>query len=302
MRNPITGLWRIPVALLCIVAAAAGCAGTHVHQRNYAPGETWRYRIVRTYHENGAFKREEVAESVHEVPKEGPPRERIRFSKLTKRTDAGTEDLSAAIAAFPAYEASIAQADNPDALALPDIKGWDMGVVGPVTDLHTFLVAVSPQVGVDKVLRPGDTHTSPDAPVASWANGEDIPVGEDCIRISITLKELRPEAAIYETRFLPPEEATLKMLKPWMDAPVIEGTPNNFQQQMDLGGAAAVMWGREEFVITSTVRRSDGMILEATMDNTLDLRLKVGCDAALATCQHELPMKIQRDLTLALLP
>ncbi len=177
-----------------------------------------------------------------------------------------------------------------------------MGVVGPVTDLHTFLVAVSPQVGVDKVQRPGETYTSPEAPVASWANGDDIPVGEDCIQIAITLKELHADTAVYETRFTPPAEQTLEMLKPWMEAQVVEGTPNNFQQQMKIGPAAAVMWGREEFVITSTIRRADGMILEATMDNTLDLRLKVGCDPALDTCQHELPMKIQRDLTLELLP
>jgi len=257
--------------------------------------------MVRTYYENGAFKREEVAESVHEVPARGLPRERIRFTSLTKRTEGGTEDLSEAIAAFPPYEASVANADDPDALALPDIKGWDMGVVGPVTDLHTFLVAVSPQVGADKVTRAGETHTLPEAPKASWANGENIPVGEDCIRISVTLVEMNAETAIYRTTFMPPESACLEMLKPWMEAEVVEGAPNNFQQQMNLGGAAAVMWGREEFVVTSTVRRSDGRILSATMDNRLDLRLKVGCDANLNSCKHELPMKIRRDLTLELL-
>jgi hypothetical protein len=302
MHHFITERPRIPVVVLCLAALAAGCAGSHVHERVYAPGETYRYEMVRTYHENGAFKREEIAQSVHEVPADGAPRERISFSKLTKQTDEGTEDLTVAIAAFPAYEASIAQADNPHALALPDIKGWDMGVVGPVTDLHTFLVAVSPQVGVDKVQRPGDTYTSPEAPVASWANGDDIPVGEDCIQIAITMKSLDADSAVYETSFTPPAEQTLEMLQPWMEAQVVDGTPNNFQQQMKMGPAAAVMWGREEFVITTTVRRSDGMILRATMDNTLDLRLKVGCDPALTTCQHELPMKIQRDLTLELIP
>ncbi len=305
MRKSITELQRLRVALLWVAGlAASSCAGTsgHVHQRLYVPGDQYQYRMVRTYYENGAFKREEVVESVHEVPAEGPPRERIRFTKLTKRTVDETKDLSEAIAAFPPYEASIAQADNPDALALPDIKGWDMGVVGPVTDLHTFLVAVSPQVGVDQVTLPGESHTLPEAPMASWANGDDIPVGEDCIQISITLIGLDAETAVYETRFMPPDEPILEMLKPWMEAQVVEGTPNNFQQLTKLDASAMVMWGREEFVITSTVRRSDGMILEASMDNHLDLRLKVGCDPALNTCQHELPMKIRRELSLKLIP
>jgi hypothetical protein len=302
MGNVISDGQRIFVVLLCAATLAAGCGGSYVQRRAYTPGETYRYRMVRTYQENGAFKREEIAESVHEVPVEGAPRERIRFSKLTKRTDGGTEDLTTAIAAFPVYEASVAQADNPEALALPDLEGWDMGVVGPITDLHTFLVAVSPQVGVDEVRRPGETHTNPGAPVASWANGDAIPVGEDCIQIAISMTALDADTAVYETRFTPPAEQTLEMLAPWMEAPVVEGTPNNFQQKMKMGPAAAVMWGREEFVITTTVRRSDGMILRASMDNTLDLRLKVGCDPSLATCQHELPMTIQRDLTLELLP
>jgi hypothetical protein len=117
----------------------------------------------------------------------------------------------------------------------------------------------------------------------------------------VTLVELQSETARYETRFMPPAKGCIDMLKPWMEAEVVEGTPNNFQQQMDLGGAAAVMWGREEFVVNSTVRRSDGRILAATMDNRLDLKLKVGCDANLDSCKHELPMKIRRDLTLELL-
>jgi hypothetical protein len=294
-------LWHI-----CFLLAFGGtaCAGTapQTFHRDYAPGESYRYKMVRTYEENGAFKREEIAESLHEVPEEGPPRERISFTSLTKRTAEGTEDLSAAIAKFPAYETSVSATSNPELSALPDLKGWDMGVVGPVTDLHTFLIAVSHQVGADKISEPGQTYTTGEAAKASWANGENIPVGEDCIQISITLLESTDDRATYETRFMPPTEACLTPLKPWMEAPVVEGTPNNFQQQMMMGPMAAAMWGREQFVITSTIRRSDGRILSATMDNPLTLMLKVGCDPNLDSCKHELPMAIHRKLKLELLP
>ena len=291
--------------LMCafgLVLLCASCASTgYTYRRAYEPGETYRYKMVRTYNENGEFKREEVAESVHQVPGEGSLRERIQFVKLTKRTSEGTEDLSEAIAAFPPYEASMAAVDDPDALTLPDIKGWDMGVVGPVTDLHTFLVAVSPQIGAQKVDRPGKMFGHTNGVKGDWSNGESILVGEDCIRTAVTLVEVTTQTAVYETTFLPPLSACLEMLKPWMEAPVVEGTPNNFQQHMDMGGMHAVMWGREEFTVRSKVRRSDGLILSATMDNPLTLKLKVGCDAALDSCKVELPMKIHRKLTLELI-
>jgi len=42
--------------------------------------------------------------------------------------------------------------------------------------------------------------------------------------------------------------------------------------------------GREQFVITSTVDRSDGTLLRASMSNELSLRLRVKCTAALEGC------------------
>ena len=293
---------KILLAAVTLAMVCMACAGTapYVYQRTYLPGESYRYKMVRTYHENGEFKRAEVAESIHVVPADGAPRERIHFASLTKRTDQGTEDLSEEIGKFPEYEVTLAQVDNPKALSLPDIKGWDMGVVGPVTDLHTFLVAISPQVGSDKVTLPGATHVQPEPVRGNWANGDSIPVGEDCIQISVELVELTGDSVVYETRFLPPAAACLEPLKPWMEDSVVEGSPNNFQQQMAMGPMAAAMWGREEFTVRSTVRRSDGLILRATMDNPLTLRLKVACDQNLDDCKHEMPMTIRRELTLEL--
>ena len=274
--------------------------GGYQHQRVYSPGKEYRYRMVRSYFENGKFKREEVAESIHVVAKEPPLSERIAFDRLSRTQDGKTDDLSEAIAKFPAWDVSLSPTDGGVGLALPDILGWDMAVVGPVTDLLTFWVAISPQAGIDKVSKVGQSYVLPEAPVASWANGVDIPVGQDCIQISITLKELGESTAVFETRFMPPEEASLKMLKSWMDESVVEGTPNNFQQQMSMGEAAMVMWGREYFVVTSTVRRADGMLLSATMSNELQLKMKIGCSSELQACKHEVPLHIRRELSLEL--
>ena len=99
---------------------------------------------------------------------------------------------------------------------------------------------------------------------------------------------------------MPPQKQGLELLQPWMEDPVVPGITNNFQQKMAMGKLFGVMWGREQFVVTSTVRRKDGMLLSATMDNDLQLRLKVACDEALESCKHELPMSIRRELTLEL--
>ena len=44
-----------------------------------------------------------------------------------------------------------------------------------------------------------------------------------------------------------------------------------------------VFWGTETFTIFSDVRRADGQVLHATMDNTLDLTTRLACDTALVT-------------------
>jgi len=61
-------------------------------------------------------------------------------------------------------------------------------------------------------------------------------------------------------------------------------------------------WGMEMFTIVSDVRRSDGKILRATMDNALDLTMRMGCDVAFATCKGVYPVKSHRVVTVDLLP
>ena len=285
---------------LMLVLGCSAHSSDYRYERVYAPEKQYRYEMVRSYFENGKFKREELAESRHTVSADAPYSERIKFDRLARTQDGKTEDMSEAIGKFPAWDVSLAPTDGGVGLALPDIAGWDMAVVGPVTDLLTFFVAISPQAGIDSVSQVGQTCVLPEAPVASWANGESIPVGQDCIQISVTLKEIHEDTAVFETRFMPPEEAGLEMLKPWMDESVVAGTPNNFQQQMSMGDAAAVMWGREEFVVTSTVRRADGMLLSATMSNELQLKMKIGCSSELESCKHEIPLHIRRELSLEL--
>jgi hypothetical protein len=301
---------RIGLALVLSSLAAPACASLPSPaekdeagaaaglRREYTPGNAYGYLIRRRYFENGELKYEQTARTRHRVVRGPPPHERIRLETLVHVQGGQTEDRSSQIADFPPYEVSLAPRAGPNSLDLPDLSGWDMENVGVITDLHTFLVAVSPQAGVDQLSREGESRTLPEPQKASWANGESIPVGEDCIRVSSELTELRPDTAVVETRFTPPREPCLEMLEPWMSEPVDPPAPNNFQQKMKMGAAYGVMWGREEFTVRSTVRRADGMLLEAEMTNELELRLKVGCDEDLASCQHEVPLTLRRLVTL----
>ncbi len=304
--------WYVAVpSLLTLVLMLAACGAStslvteapadpdsFTYARSYAPGGVARYRITRRYEENGSLKRVEEAVSVHRVVQRHVPFEQIAFEGLTREEDGRKEDLSSALAAFPAYEVSLAAGAGDESVSLPDLTAWDMKLVGVITDLNTFLVAISPHAGVDRVHEPGDSYVLQDAPVASWANSEALPIAEDCIRISLSLVELSEDTATYETRFEPPKESGLTMAAPFMEAPIVDAVPNNFQQKMKMGPAWGAMWGRERFVIRSTVRRSDGALLRAVMENDLSLRIAVGCDAALASCQHQMPMHIRRDLSI----
>jgi hypothetical protein len=158
-------------------------------------------------------------------------------------------------------------------------------------------VAVSAQAGVEHVHRVGERFLNPQAVVGRWARDAVIPVGEDCVTIAVVLVALTPTTATFVTSFLPPAVGCLSPARPMMTAPVA-GVPNNFQQIEAKSGTSEAMWGREQFVVTTTVRRSDGVILEALMDNQLDLRMRTGCeDDALEHCRAEVPVKLRRRVT-----
>jgi hypothetical protein len=87
-----------------------------------------------------------------------------------------------------------------------------------------------------------------------------------------------------------------------MNTPVVADTINNFQMVMPTGPEQyIVQYGREYFYINSTVRKKDGKIINATMFNKLNLKLKINCNKEYKNCQFEMPFSEQRNLRLELL-
>src|SRR5207249_8795534 len=131
----------------------------------------------------------------------------------------------------------------------------------------------------------------------TWAEGNATPIGEDDILISTRLDALTADEVTMTTSFEPPADACFTLATPMMMARAVPSTPNNWQLvQRDDKGGTTLIWGVERFEITAVVRRSDGALLRATMQNPLTLKLAHSCDAAMEHCAAELPYWIKRTL------
>ena len=174
-------------------------------------------------------------------------------------------------------------------------------MVGMVTDLNTFMVALSPRVGVQMLRRLGEHHTHSELLRGDFANGGTTVVGQDCTELTLTLVGLTTETARIESRFAVPMRECIAFREPWM---ALRGqASSNFQMIRKASDTAfEVFWGSGVFTIISEVRRTDGRLLRATMDNTLDLMMRMGCDAVLVTCSGEFPVRTHGVVTLEILP
>ncbi len=298
-----------------LLLAVGACATTHVQasqpvqaapppdldlHRVYTLGETYRYDLQRHYAVNGVVTSVTDASSIHEVVGPPPLRERIRFERLSERKGGNVFDGAAAVATVPPYEVSIADDAPKGSMKLPDISGIDKQMTSWVTDLHTFLVAVFPQAGVRQLHRVGDVHVVPEPKIGDWGNTASASVGQDAIQITYRLVGLTDTTATIETSFEPPAEQRLMLQRPWMERPVVPGTVNNFQQVQKAADGFGAIWGVERFVVKAQVRRSDGRIEHASMDNPLTLRSKGGCDESLTKCAYEAPVTLRRTIEMTL--
>lgn len=175
----------------------------------------------------------------------------------------------------------------------------DADRLGLVTDLYTLFFAVSPLAGSREVDTPGESHTRADFVVGDWSNGTTFRVGRDRFIVTLQLDTLDTHRATFVTRFLPPTSgATWPMHRPWMEAPVCDGVPNNFQMVRANGPTFIVLWGCEEFTVRNVVERATGKTLDADMDNRLVWRVRVCGDEALSECAEAPNLTRRRHVTL----
>jgi hypothetical protein len=267
------------------------------YARHYVAGEVFGYELATTHLYDGLFDRCEVGTSSHEVLADATG-ESVSWVGLTVEDATGAiADLTDEALAVPTYEMSLlADAD----MAMPDLVVPDM--VGMITDLFTYYVAVSSALGVQELHEPGDQVTADALAHGDWSDGAGTPVGDDCILATVELLALDPQGtASFETRFEVPDDPDCFEweVDAWSE-PIAWGVSNNFQQVTDQEGDLVAMYGVEWFTIRSEMDAVDGRILSATMDNQLDLRLLAGCDESWQDCAYEGDLHLQRQEELAI--
>lgn len=285
----------IPVAGFTQDKAVAG----KLFPRKYKIGDIYRYRLTTEQLYNGKWNSTSVVELELKVVSDsaGRPADEVRSISKKVYSPKDTVNADAEVLAVKPYFISL---DPNGKLEIPPIDV--PGMTGPITDFITFFVAISPQSRVTTLEKEGDSLIRRETARGNFANGKTILVGDDCLAIKAYLTKVTKREITLRTAFMPPAAPCLTFLLDDMNKPVTKGVLNNFQMVQPAGpNKFNVQYGNEEFTINSKVSRKDGKLLEATMSNTLQLSLRMQCNANYKECQMEMPFQIQRNLRLELI-
>jgi hypothetical protein len=267
--------------------------------RKYKIGDVYRYKLTMDEFHNGNFDHKNIAICELTVVKDslGVPYDEVRWIQRKTITQKDTIDLSKSAISVKPFKISLDSKGNID---LPKIDVSDM--TEPIQDFITFFVAVSPLVGISNLYKINDSFAIKEPVKADFSNGSSILKGEDCISISVRLKNIDKGTASLYTAFSPPSQQCLSYLISDMNVPVVSDVINNFQMVMQTEpNKYLIQYGREFFNINSEIRKSDGKILSAKMFNQLNLKMKINCDNNYKNCQFEMPFYEERHLQLELL-
>lgn len=302
---------RCPAVLICLLFSAAIISSPSMSQtksasekgaalRKYQPGERYRYQLTTDVVHNDVWQSKIIAVCELQVVTDsnGIPYDEIHWISKKVFTAKDSSDHTAEARQVKPYRVSLHPNGQVD---LPKIDIADM--TGEITDFNTFIVAISPKLGINTLKKKGDVYVHKEMIKGDFSNGKDIVIGNDCLAVQAALKEVTNKNVMIETSFLPPADTCLRFLTTDMTKPVTPDTLNNFQMVKPFAGNRYnVLYGKEYFIINSTVQKKDGKLTQATMINRLALKIKVYCDAQYANCQSTMPFSILRNLKLELLP
>jgi hypothetical protein len=289
------------ITTLLLVATSHVFANTNQSpaERKYIPGEHDRYRMITDVVHNGKWQSTIIAVCELQVKKDskGIPYDEVHWISKKEITEKDTSDKSDDAKKVKPYRISLHPKGE---LNLPKIE--EAAMTGEITDFNTFFVAISPKLGIDKLKKEGDIYHQKDPVKGDFSNGKDITLGNDCLSVTIMLADDTKDSLLLQTHFMPPKDTCLHYLTDDMRQPVITDTINNFQMVRPFANNRVnVLYGRENFIIKSTVRKKDGKLTQATMTNNLVLKIKLACDDQYNNCQGTMPFTIYRTLKLELL-
>lgn len=269
-------------------------------KRQYKTGDVYRYKLTLNEYKDGKLQFINISVcELHVVDSNRTPYDEVKW--LSKKVVRGNDTLD---------QTAIAQSARPYRITLAGFGIVNMPRIDkpemtePLEDFNTFFVAISPGLYMmgRRFALPGDSVRMGSAIKANFANGANIPKGEDCLAISIKIVGSTQQETHIRTSFMPPAQSCLSFILNDMNASVIAGSPNNFQMVSALGNNRFnISYGREFFYIDSFVSNADGKIVHAEMYNQLDLKIKNNCDGDYQGCQVETSSGEVRKLKLELL-
>ena len=265
--------------------------------RKYKAGETYKYRLTTDVYRNDQYSGKTVSISEHRVINQGEVlSEEIKWVSKTSYNGTDTVHLDSVAQGLPPYNISLSPSGK---VLLPKLSNPEM--VGEITDLNTFFVAIAPALNAQKLSAKNRDFKNTEPQHGNFADSISILYGTDCILVLQHLLGADKKYTTVRTDFTPPDSFCLS---PLLDT-VIKKTydhPNNFQMiQQGAGDKVIFLWGVESFTITTKLDNKTGAILEASMENILTLRMRYNASQDLKTYAVEMPVKIKRNLKLELL-
>ena len=264
----------------------------NIKYRNYKEGEVIRYRLTTESNQGDKKTRTVSIAELKVVPDSGYYSEEVRWlSKINYSNDSvNLDDVAKSVTP---YRISM---DPKGSVQLPKLDVPEM--VGEITDLNTFFVAISPAFNIGKLSRTNAHISKPELVQGKFGDGKLIQKGEDCLKVSVTLLSQDAKYSTVQTQFMPPPKSCLSPLLDTIGKQTFQA-PNNFQMVRKADGDLVnLLWGVESFTIITKIENKTGRIVEANMTNTLTLRMRYNSSQDLQKYAAEIPVTISRNLRL----
>jgi hypothetical protein len=265
--------------------------------RKYKQGEVLKYRLTSTAYRNDKFSGKTISVAEHRVIKDAPVfLEQIRWLSKISFTPKDTTLLDSVAQSVSPYSISLSPQSK---VLLPKLTIPEM--VGDITDLNTFYVAIAPALNAQKLSRHNKSFSNDELRQGNFADSIVIVYGTDCIVVTQTLLELTKKFSVIETRFSPPPSFCLTPLLDTVAGKSFDQFNNIQMIQKGADGKLNLFWGVENFTIITKIDARSGKILHATMTNNLTLRMRYNASQDLKTYAVEMPVTVKRLLELELL-
>jgi hypothetical protein len=271
-------------------------AFAQIATRKYKAGDSYKYRLTTEAWRNDKYSGKTISIAAHHVVRDGKSlAEEIKWVSKINYNEKDTVRLDSIATKVAPYRISLSSQGQ---VLLPKLSVPEM--VGEVTDLNTFFVAVAPASNAHKVSAKNPGYKNAEPRQGNFADSIFILYGTDCIEVSQHFIAADEKFTTIRTDFSPPASFCLTPLLDTVAKKMFD-QPNNFQM-IQKGGADKVnfFWGVESFTITSKIDNKTGAIIEASMENSLNLQMRYNASKDLQSYAVQMPFTIKRKLKLEL--